>query len=210
MMSKDTARRLIVFLTCLTSVLAFAEDSVVPPDEFVYCTVCHGVDLMGNPIIEAPRLSGMAASYVERQLRAFKDGTRGKHEADTAGIEMQPMAGALSDEQITAAARYVSETRSAQPPQTVTGDTERGRQLFLTCGVCHGMQAEGNQAMGGPALRGQNDWYLVTQLGHFRDGNRGSQPGDIYGAQMRASVQMLDDDEAIRDVVAYITILNNE
>ena len=93
---------------------------------------------------------------------------------------------------------------------TVEGDAENGRRHYSTCAACHGVQAEGNIALGSPALTGLNDWYLVTQLEHFKDGTRGSQPGDTYGAQMRASAGLLQDEQAIRDVVAYISTLGDE
>ena len=60
-------------------------------------------------------------------------------------------------------------------------------------------------ALGGPALTGINDWYLVTQLRNFRNGTRGSAPGDSFGLQMAAATQLLKDDEDIYDVVNYIT-----
>lgn len=194
----------------LASMSGAAEDLPIPPDEFVYCTVCHGVQLMGNPILEAPRLSGMDSWYVENQLKAFRKGWRGKHENDVGGMEMQPMAAALTDEQIKEVAAFVAATRSEPPPDTIAGDAARGKALFSTCAACHGVRAEGNVALASPALGGLNDWYLVKQLRKFKDGTRGSRPGDIYGAQMRASVGVLPDDQAIRDVVRYISTLNDK
>jgi cytochrome c553 len=47
-------------------------------------------------------------------------------------------------------------------------------------------------------------------LKNFKNGSRGSNPGDIYGMQMRASAQLLADDQAIMDVVNYITTLQQE
>ena len=191
--------------------LARAEGELpIPADEFVYCTVCHGVQLMGNPTIEAPRLSGMESWYVENQLRAFRKGWRGKHEMDLIGMEMQPMAAALSDEQVKEVSAFVSTTRSDAPPSTIDGDADKGRTHYSTCAACHGVRGEGNIALGSPALTGLNDWYLVTQLRNFRDGTRGSHAGDTYGMQMRASTRLLPDDEAIQDVVTYISTLQEQ
>jgi len=193
----------------LNAPLAAQDELPIPADEFVHCTVCHGVQLMGNPIIEAPRLSGMDSWYVESQLHSFKRGWRGKHERDLVGMEMQPMAVALSDQQIKDVAAFVAATRSDPPLSTIDGDAEKGQVHYSTCAACHGVRGEGNIALGSPSLTGLNDWYLATQLKNFRDGTRGSQPGDIYGMQMRASAGLLSDDEAIRDVVAYISTLRN-
>lgn len=189
----------------------FAEDQYpVAAEEFVYCTVCHGAQLMGNTTIRAPRLSDMETWYVERQLHSFKNGWRGKHDNDAIGMEMQPMAAALSDEQITEVATFVTATTSARPAITVHGDSARGRTHYATCAACHGVKGEGNQLLGGPALTGVNDWYLVEQLRKFRDGSRGSHPQDTFGAQMRAAAQILTDDKAVEDVVAYITTLQSQ
>lgn len=202
----------IQLLACLVlPVTVFADDApVVPPQEFVYCTVCHGADLKGNRNIEAPRLSGMESWYVERQLEAFAKGWRGTHETDLPGIEMRPMAEALSKSEIREAARYAGAVTSPVPKSTVQGDEERGMALYQTCSACHGPRADGNQALGGPALTTQNDWYLVTQLENYRDNVRGHAADDTFGQQMRAAAQLLEDDRAIADVVAYISTLQQE
>jgi cytochrome c oxidase subunit 2 len=196
-----------VAMLALTSLVRAEDELPIPADEFVYCTVCHGVQMMGNSIINAPRLSGMESWYVENQLRAFKKGWRGKHERDVVGMEMQPMAAALTDEQIKEVSAFVAATRSDHPVETINGDVDKGKAHYSTCAACHGVNGEGNIALGSPALTGQNDWYLVRQLKYFRDGTRGGQPGDTYGMQMRASAGLLSDDEAILDVVKYISTL---
>lgn len=183
------------------------DDLPVPADEFVYCTVCHGVQVMGNAVIHAPRLSDMEDWYVERQLHAFKKGWRGTHEKDLIGMEMQPMAVSLSDRQIREVAEFVRRTRSPLPPSTIDGNPENGRALYQSCAACHGANAEGNKALGGPALTGINDWYLVTQLRNFKGGARGHNPEDTYGIQMAAATQLLANDEAILDVVKYISTI---
>lgn len=199
-----------LMLLVFAGTAAADEELPVPADEFVYCTVCHGVQLMGNPIVRAPRLSGMENWYVENQLRAYSKGWRGKHENDVIGMDMQPMAAALSDEQIREVATFVAATRSERPPETIAGDVEKGKQLYSSCAACHGVRAEGNIALASPALTGLDDWYLVTQIRNFKDGTRGSQPGDIYGIQMRASAGLLPDDQAIHDVVKYISTLQDQ
>ena len=204
-----TLSSLLVATLLLLAGIAAADEPVVPPDDLVYCTVCHGVQLKGNHVIQAPRLSGMAGWYVQRQLLAFSRGWRGAHEQDVYGMEMMPMppesAGGIRD-----AANYVAATKSEPPPATVTGDADSGRALYATCAACHGADGNGLEALGGPALTVTNDWYLVRQLQNFKAGIRGSHPDDTFGAQMRAAAQVLSDDDAIRDVVAYINSLQPE
>jgi cytochrome c oxidase subunit 2 len=209
-MQNGTIRYLLVILLVIT-VAAVADDELpVPADEFVYCTVCHGVQLMGNPIIKAPRLSGMESWYVENQLLAYKKGWRGQHENDVIGVDMRQTVTALTEEQIREVAAFVAATRSEPPTETIAGNAEDGKRLYSSCGTCHGVRAEGNIALGSPALTGLNDWYLVKQIRDFKDGTRGSQPGDTYGMQMRASVGLLPDDQAIHDVVKYISTLGHQ
>lgn len=199
-------------LVCLIlPVTAFADGApVVPPQKFVYCTVCHGADLKGNSNIQAPRLSGMETWYVARQLEAFSKGWRGTHDTDLPGIEMRPMAEALSEAEIEEATRYVGTVTSPAPEPTIQGDAAQGMSLYQSCSACHGPRAEGNEALGGPALTTQNDWYLVTQLKNYRDSVRGQVAEDTYGQQMRAAAQLLGNDTEILDVVAFISTLKQE
>ncbi len=206
MLSETTRLPFAVLL--LVSGVAVADDELpIPADEYVYCTVCHGVQLMGNPITKSPRLSGMESWYVENQLRAFKKGWRGEHENDVIGVDMRQTVANLTEEQIKDVAAFVAATRSAPPAETIEGDAENGKRLYSTCAACHGVGAAGNVALASPALTGLDDWYLVQQLRNFKNGARGSQPADTYGMQMRAAVGTLADDRAIHDVVKYISTL---
>jgi len=204
--------RLFVFAALVMhGACSHADDSpVIPPDEFVFCTVCHGVQLKGNPLIEAPRLSRMEAWYVERQLHAFKKGWRGRHERDIAGMEMRPMAEILSDDDIDAVTTYVNSVDSELPGKTIRGNVKNGRTQYESCAACHGGNGEGIAALGAPSLTGVNDWYLVTQMKNFRDGTRGGNSADRYGAQMRAAAQILTVDQAIYDVVSYISTFQSK
>lgn len=198
---------LLVALGCTSHNALAADEPVIPAEEFVYCTVCHGIDMGGNSVIQAPRLSGMSAWYIERQLKAFKNGWRGVNDDDTYGHEMRPMAVVLTADEIARVSEYVSKVQSAEPDITITGNAERGQALYTSCAACHGADGSGNQALGGPSLTVLNDWYLLTQLQNFKAGIRGSHPDDSYGLQMRAATGVLADDEAMRDVVSYISTL---
>lgn len=199
----------IVALSFSGTVIAQDDDLIVTPDDLVYCTVCHGVQMMGNKAIEAPRLSGMEPWYVQMQLESFRNGWRGTHPDDLVGMEMRPMATALTERQVKEAAEFVSQTVSPAALVTIEGDATAGQSIYASCGACHGANAEGNESMRAPALSGLNDWYLVRQLENYRNGVRGSNPANTYGMQMRAAVQLLGDDKAIADVVSYISTLPN-
>ncbi len=89
------------------------------------------------------------------------------------------------------------------------GDPERGRAWYAVCATCHGENGEGMQEMNGPALAGREEWYLVRQIQNFKDGVRGTNPGDIYGLQMAPMAQVLPDRQAIEDVAAYLASLKD-
>ena len=197
---------LCMFLTAITLSTYAAEELEAFNDR--YCTTCHGSDGKGNEAIQAPRLAGMEAWYLKRQLENYRAGIRGMHIDDTAGIEMQPMAEKLSDESIAAIIEWVGEWQDNPAEVTINGDTNKGQALYATCTACHGANAEGNEALAAPALAGQNDWYLVTQLNNYKDDYRGVHADDIYGAQMRATVGVLNDETDIQDVVSYINTLS--
>ena len=74
---------------------------------------------------------------------------------------------------------------------------------YATCVACHGKDGGGNAALGSPALAGQQAAYLVRQLRQFRDGERGADPGDTYGAQMRAMSTGLSDTQ-IDEIAQYM------
>ena len=171
-----------------------------------YCTTCHGTDGKGNEGIEAPRLAGMEDWYLRRQLENFRAGIRGYHPMDTAGIAMRPMA-KLTDESISDIVDWVGSWDYKSAEITIKGDEKMGESLYGVCAACHGIDAEGNAAIGAPALAGQNDWYLATQLTNFIAGYRGQHEDDLYGQQMAAMVGTLTDKAAVRDVVAYINSL---
>ncbi len=85
---------------------------------------------------------------------------------------------------------------------TVWADADAPAQ-FQSCIVCHGATAQGNIAVGAPALAGQQAAYLERQLQHFKAGIRGADPRDTPGAQMRAMAGALDD-SSIPLVAAYL------
>lgn len=205
----DRARLLKIVMGLLWSGLAatLAADPVKTPDGFEYCTVCHGNQLMGNINIGAPRLSDLPSWYIEKQLLSFKKGWRGNHVQDITGMEMRPMVSELADETLKPLALWASQTESPRPAATIAADANAGKQVYQLCQACHGAQAEGNAALGAPALVGLNDWYLITQLKHFRDGIRGTHADDVQGAQMRAAMSLIKSEQDLANVAAYIHTL---
>lgn len=180
-----------------------------PSDRF--CTLCHGAKGQGNIAVSAPRLAGMEPWYLRRQLELFRSGIRGTHVEDLQGQEMQATVDNFTDESMEDIIQWVA-SWDYQPaePSIHGGDADKGRRLYQSCIACHGDSAQGKEAVNAPALAGQNDWYLLTQLKNFKAGYRGSHPDDRFGAQMKAMAQVIPDEEAMIDLVSYINGLSQE
>jgi cytochrome c oxidase subunit 2 len=177
---------------------------------FDNCSQCHGELGQGNQLFGAPNIAGLDAWYVQAQLEKFRSGARGAHPNDVEGMRMRPMSIALMREgDVESVAAYVGSLPSTSPAPSLTGgDPAKGGQLYQQlCTSCHGAKAEGMEATKGPALH-TDDWYQMTQLQKFRSGVRGTNPQDPFGMMMRNFAVTLADEQAMKDVIAYITTLS--
>ncbi len=108
------------------------------------CSNCHGAS--GHSISPTfPNLAGQTAPYLQAQLHAFRDQTRGDPDALS---YMWGMASQLSDATIEALSTYYAEQA---PSRAKTGDEKlmaRGKQIFEegvtaqgtpACATCHGI-----------------------------------------------------------------------
>jgi cytochrome c553 len=131
------------------------------------CVNCHGVS--GRSISPTfPNLAAQTVPYLQAQLRAFRDQTRGDPDALT---YMWGMASQLNDATIEALSTYYA---AQAPSRARTGDANlmaRGKQIFEegiasqgipACATCHGPDARGNDIF--PRLAGQHADYLVKQV----------------------------------------------
>jgi cytochrome c553 len=60
------------------------------------CGACHGGRAEGNASLGAPRLSGLDAAYLKRQVEGFRTGLRGSDPKDRYGRQMRLMAASLA------------------------------------------------------------------------------------------------------------------
>lgn len=185
-------------------------DQVAGSELYDTCVPCHGVDGAGDPAIKAPPIAGLPEWYVVEQLTKFKGAMRGNHPDDPEGHKMRPMARTLRTErEVSAVAKHVAAMAPNTLASTLTGgNAAAGAERYNgVCVACHGPDAKGNPDLKAPPLVGQADWYMVSQLHKFKDGWRGAHPDDVWGAQMRAMSMTLEDEQAMKDVVAHIRSL---
>ncbi len=213
-------------------------DVGVPGEElWDVCSFCHGVQGQGGPALDAPALAGMEAWYVERQLHNFRNRVRGTHYDDVPGVQMSIVSGMVRNEAtIKNIAAYIESMEPGAPPELANNgepagtarpfiwrskyaalehpeepSVEAGKAIYTgACAACHGLDGRGGEALGAPNLTDQADWYMERQLQYFRDGLRGADPSDSFGAQMAIFAKTLADEQAIADVVAYISSLNSQ
>ena len=188
---------------------ALAQNASHGEAEYKLCAGCHGFRGEGNALVSAPALAGLQDWYLERQLDNYRAGIRGAGEDTTAGQTMGTMALALtSDTEVRDVVAYIAGLPEPGPTRSLGGDASRGEALYTACAACHGAAAEGNAALNAPALATMSDWYLVSQLQAYKTGTRGTHADDTWGRQMRPMAATLVDDQAMRDVAAYITSLD--
>lgn len=177
--------------------------------QYAVCSACHGAQGEGNKLLNAPKLAGQEEWYLRRQLEYYQSGARGTHKDDVYGKQMAPMVATLTNKAaLENVVAYIASLPDLPPEHTVQGDIESGKDIWTTCGNCHGWQGEGIAALNAPRQAGMNDWYMVTQLKNFRNGVRGAHDDDKYGMQMAMMAAILQSDQRINDVVAYVNTLS--
>ena len=133
------------------AVAATAGDASRGAEAAATCVACHQPDGSGknNEQGEAwPRLAGLNAEYIAKQLHDFQSGAR-------ENATMKSFANMLSDQQIQDVARYYSEmTPSHDDGSTEAGEAvlQRGQKLaqrgdwsayIVSCKSCHGPDNQG-------------------------------------------------------------------
>ncbi|MCI5106642.1 MAG: c-type cytochrome [Pseudomonadales bacterium] len=175
---------------------------------YAACASCHGQNGEGNQALNAPKLAGQQAWYVERQLNYFKQGVRGG-EGDAEGAQMVAFANMLADDQaVRNVAAYIETLTDTPAEPTIMGDVDNGYDIYdRNCAACHLDDGAGTWYTDAPKLAGMSDWYFVTQIQKFRDGIRGLHPEDDYGEQMVSMATAMSGLEEIQDVAAYINTM---
>jgi len=169
------------------------------------CIACHGASAEGNEAMNAPRLAGLGKWYIARQLGYFKQQVRGGANDDVYSQQMAAMSVLLPDDDaIELVSGYIASLNSENQVRSTSDGHESGRELYQTCSSCHGKNAEGNFATNAPRLAGQQSTYLKRQIQNYQKGLRGQHLRDLYGSQMMMMSRVLQDEQAIDDVVNYI------
>lgn len=162
------------------------------------CAGCHGAD--GNsPAPAFPNLAGQNTHYIEKQLIAFRDGSR-------KNATMNGMSAALSDTDIANLAAYYH----VQKPKRLQAEgdlVDAGQRIYLgglpdkgvtACIACHGPRGMGNEQASYPVIRGQYAAYIETALKDFKAGER-----SVYPVPMMQNIASRMSDADIKAVSQY-------
>ncbi len=181
---------------------------------YVACAQCHGQKGEGIEATKAPRLAGREGWFIRKQLEEFRRRERGRDDSKETGFLppeertqlMHPVADQLSRADMRALVAHLDTLRPEPIALASAGDVARGRALYAECIGCHGKKAQGNRRKDAPRLTGLHDWYLYNQLRDFRMGWRGAESKEPHVKLMRSRLDL--DDDALRDLAAYIVSLN--
>lgn len=170
------------------------------------CSTCHGAEGEGMAAAGFPRLAGLSAQHMLKQLADFASGER-------ANPIMQPIAVALTAEEADAVTTMLAGKSKPQVERVdrtalAEGDGEslalRGAwdRNIPECVACHGPSGVG-VGDSFPPLAGQSAQYLSSQLTAWRQGTRKNDPNDLMGHIARSLTE--DEVKAVSEYFAGLT-----
>ena len=174
---------LAVALGAASGVQALEGDVKAGEQAAATCVSCHQTDGGGMHINGGqswPRLAGLDAGYLYKQLRDIKAGTR-------QSPVMTPFVNLLSEQQMRDVSLYYSQLPATAGKGGEAAGAEvlaHGEKLatvgnweryIVPCRSCHGPD---NQGVGEsfPALAGQHAGYIADQLRAWKNGTRDNDP----------------------------------
>jgi cytochrome c553 len=166
------------------------------------CALCHGNYGQGTPGTLSPRLAGLPAEYLAKELRYYRDGIR-TYDPMVVASSIDSM----TDKDIDDISEYLAgvnlrNLNLPEIPAYTRGDKARGQSLFQDdCKQCHRRTGLGKPHKGIPPVAGQYGSYLFGQMKRFQKKERyhDDDPDD----------ETFDafDDTQLDDLVTYLTSL---
>jgi cytochrome c553 len=195
-------RAFLLTLACLVCVKAMAADTgsvEAGRTKAAVCAACHGPEGISTNA-EWPNLAGQHASYIARQIAAFKSGAR-------TNPLMSGIAAGLSEQDAADLGAYFASFKRMQDAAD-PGAVRTGQRLYRggnkskglsACIACHGPNGDGNAPGAIPAVGGQHATYTIAQLKAYAAGERKTDQAQI----MRNIAALLGADE-MQAIAGYL------
>ena len=189
------------------------------------CAGCHGEYGQGGKEGEYPRIAGLPAAYIAKEMLRFRDRTRPNMPMVEHVDDRQ-----MPDEDIRDISAYLEEIKllSKLPPlkegdefdayermlltkhylniARAEGDYEKGRKLYnKECKSCHGKNGVGKPSQAIPMIAGQYTNYLQRQVVKYIKKIRIHDPDAPEEEYLS-----LFSEEDLRDIFAFLSIADDE
>lgn len=189
------------------------------------CAGCHDEFGMGGKQGKYPRLAGLPATYIVKEMIGFRSRARPnmpmvEHVDDRQmpDEDIYDISIFLSQIKLSNRLSVVDETASdfdayarlQEAKGTIQigraeGDIEAGKKHYnKECKSCHGKQGEGDEPESTPMLAGQYTPYLKRQIDLYIQGERLHDEDDPEEEFLKSFSE-----EEIRDIFAYISMLDD-
>ena len=187
------------------------------------CAGCHGVFGQGSIGGEYPRLAGLDAEYIAKQLSDFKLRKRINipmipfaNDRELPGDDVRIIAGYLAsirlptklepiDEENFDALERLHASKRVVNISEYPGNIELGRKVYDDeCASCHAKDGYGKKKKKAPMLAGQYSEYLLRQIQLFRTGKR------LHDEEQDDQELFIEfSDEVINGMLAYLATLDD-
>ncbi|MCU7838925.1 MAG: c-type cytochrome [Candidatus Thiodiazotropha sp. (ex Troendleina suluensis)] len=133
------------------------------------CALCHGVYGQGTPGTLSPRLAGLPASYLAKELRYYRDGVR-----VYAPMVVSSQIKKMTDKDIDDISEYLAgvdlrNLNLPKIPEYPNGKKEHGKKIYnRECKSCHRKTGQGKANKGIPPIAGQYGSYIFSQFKKFQ------------------------------------------
>lgn len=137
------------------------------------CALCHGVYGQGTPGTLSPRLAGLSADYLAKELEFYRSGRR-----DYLPMTVASSIERMSDNDIRDISEYLAGINLRNLnlpviPKYDRGDKAEGEEEFMNeCKTCHKKNGLGDLKKGIPPLAGQYGSYIFSQFKKFQSKDR--------------------------------------
>jgi cytochrome c553 len=137
------------------------------------CALCHGIYGQGTPGTLSPRLAGLSADYLAKELKFYRSGKR-----NYLPMIIASSIKTMSDKDINDISNYLAginlrNLNLPKIPEYSKGDHKLGKKEFMReCKTCHKKDGLGDMEDGVPPLAGQYGSYIFSQFKKFQNKER--------------------------------------